>query len=59
MTSVLLIMMMINGKPSGEIQRLLALTPDCKSEISVVEFINRTQKAIGSNVEYKTECVKQ
>lgn len=59
MKTVLLIITLVNGKPSGEIQRLLALTPDCKTEIAVVESINRSQKEIGSNLEYRTECRKQ
>jgi phosphoribosyl-AMP cyclohydrolase len=55
MTSVLFIMMFVNGEPSGEIQRVISLTQDCKTEIAIVDAVNRN-KLVGPNVQYKTVC---
>lgn len=55
MTSVLFIMMFVNGEPSGEIQRVISLTQDCKTEITIVDAVNRN-KLVGPNVQYKAVC---
>lgn len=41
--TALVFFMLVNGSPEGQTQRIDALTADCKTEMLIIDGINRVQ----------------
>ncbi len=52
--SILMVFMLLNGQPAGQTMHLLALDPDCRTELAVVEGVNRANADRG--IQFIASC---
>ena len=60
MKEMLVVMMLINGQPNGDVIRLETIgnEPGCRTEMMMINGINRAYRELGIDFRFDATCVR-